>query len=98
MSDMVRSGADIIEIDQKSDQVAVKEAARGKAALLGPIDPSEVMVFGSPALVEQKCFEALDNLSSGNGFILGPGCALPPTTPDDNIDAMIESAKKYQIK
>jgi len=98
MSDMVRSGADIIEIDQKSDQAAVKEVAFGKATLLGPIDPSEVMVFGTPELVEEKCLEALDNLAPGGGFILGAGCALSPTTPDENIDAMIESAKKYQIK
>ncbi len=97
ISDMVRSGADIIEIDQKSDQVAVKDVAAGKATLLGPIDPSAVMAFGTPELVEEKCFEALDNLASGSGFILGPGCALPPTTPDENIDAMIESAKKYQF-
>ena len=98
ISDMVHSGADIIEIDQKSDQIAVKNAAMGKATLLGPVDPSEVMAFGTPELVEEKCFEALDNLSTGSGFILGPGCALPPTTPDENIDAMIESAKKYQIE
>jgi len=98
ISDMVRSGADIIEIDQKSDQVAVKTVAMGKAALLGPVDPSGIMANGTPKLVEEKCFEALDNLSSGSGFILGPGCALPPTTPDENIDAMIESAKKYQLK
>jgi len=98
ISDMVRSGADIIEIDQKSDQVAVKDVAIGKATLLGPVDPSGVMAFGTPELVEEKCFEALDNLSPGSGFILGPGCALPPITPDENIDAMIESAKKYQFK
>ena len=98
ISDMVRSGADIIEIDQKSDQVAVKDVAIGKATLLGPVDPSGVMAFGTPELVEEKCFEALDNLSSGSGFILGPGCALPPITPDENIDAMIESAKKYQFE
>jgi len=98
IADMVRSGADIIEIDQKSDQVAVKEVASGKATLLGPIDPSEVMVFGTPELVEEKCIEALDNLAPGGGFILGPGCALPPTTPDENIDVLIESVKKYQYR
>ncbi|MEE8357249.1 MAG: uroporphyrinogen decarboxylase family protein [Anaerolineales bacterium] len=97
IEDMVRTGAAIIEIDQKSDQKAVKAAAAGKAALLGPIDPSDVMANGTPELVEEKCLEALDNLSPGGGFILGPGCALPPTTPDENIDVMIEVARKYQL-
>ncbi len=98
IDDMVQTGAAIIEIDQKSDQKTVKKAAAGKATLLGPIDPSEVMVFGTPEQVESKCLEALENLSPGGGFILGPGCALPPTTPDENIDAMIETAKKFKLQ
>lgn len=98
IEDMVNTGASIIEIDQKSDQVVVKNAARGKATLLGPIDPSDVMAFGTPELVIKKCTEALTNLSPGGGFILGPGCALPPSTPDENIDAMIETAKMFKLK
>ena len=98
IDDMVRSGADIIEVDQKSDQIAVKEAAAGKTTLLGPVDPSEVMANGTPQMVEEKCIEAIKNMAPGGGFILGPGCALPPTTPDENIDAMIETAKKYQLE
>lgn len=98
IDDMVNSGADIIEIDQKSDQVSVKKSAAGKATLLGPVDPSDVMAYGTPEMVEEKCLEALENLSPDGGFILGPGCALPPITPDENIDAMIEVAKKYQLE
>ena len=98
IDDMVNSGADIIEIDQKSDQIAVKKSAAGKATLLGPVDPSDVMAYGTPEMVEEKCLEALENLSPGGGFILGPGCALPPITPDENIDAMIEAAKKFQLE
>jgi uroporphyrinogen decarboxylase len=76
----------------------VKKAAAGKATLLGPIDPSDVMAFGTPEIVIEKCTEALENLSPGGGFILGPGCALPSSTPDENIDAMIETAKKFKLK
>jgi uroporphyrinogen decarboxylase len=97
IEDMINTGASIIEIDQKSDQKEVKAAAAGKATLLGPIDPSEVLANGTPELVMEKCQEALDNLSPGGGFILGPGCALPNTTPDENIDTLIEAAKKYQL-
>ncbi|MFN2212423.1 MAG: uroporphyrinogen decarboxylase family protein [Anaerolineales bacterium] len=96
IEDMVSTGAAILEIDQKADQLVCKAAASGKATLLGPIDPSEVMANGTPELVMQKCNEALENLSPGGGFILGPGCALPPNTPDENIDAMIEASKKFK--
>jgi uroporphyrinogen decarboxylase len=62
---------------------------------LGPIDPSEVLANGTPELVREKCREALEILAPGGGFILGPGCALPATTPDENIDALIETAKEH---
>ena len=100
IKDMVSTGATIIEIDQKADMRACKDAARGRAALLGPIDPSAVIANGTPKLVTEKCLEALEVLAPGSGFILGPGCALPATTPDENIDALIETAEKhgrYQI-
>ncbi|RPI28204.1 MAG: hypothetical protein EHM70_16970 [Chloroflexota bacterium] len=95
IADMVSTGADILEIDQKSDQKTCKAAAQGKTTLLGPVDPSGVMALGTPAQVEQACLEAIRNLAPGGGFILGPGCALPASTPDENILAMIETAKKY---
>lgn len=95
MADMVGSGATIIEIDQKADMQASKDAARGKATLLGPIDPSGVMASGTPDDVMRKACEAIKVMGTGGGFILGPGCALPPTTPDENIDALIEAARVF---
>jgi len=95
IGDMANTGAAILEIDQKADQKVCKSIVAGKATLLGPIDPSEVMANGTPELVTEKCYEALRNLSPGGGFILGPGCALPSTTPDENIDAMVEASKTF---
>jgi uroporphyrinogen decarboxylase len=97
IADMVSTGATIIEVDQKADMRTCKQAARGRATLLGPVDPNEVMAQGTPELVTEKCLEALDILAPDSGFILGPGCALPATTPDENIDAMIEAAKTYRV-
>ena len=96
IEDMVNSGAAILEIDQKADLRQAKAAAAGKATLLGPVDPSEVMAYGTPDQVREKSRAALEIMSPGSGFILGPGCALPATTPDENIFAMVETAKKYQ--
>ncbi|MGD9093796.1 MAG: uroporphyrinogen decarboxylase family protein [Anaerolineales bacterium] len=95
IEDMVSTGAAIIEIDQKADVQACKDAAIGKSTLLGPIDPSEVMAKGTPEMVKEKCIEAIEILAPGGGFILGPGCALPATTPDENIETLIECAKIY---
>jgi uroporphyrinogen decarboxylase len=95
IEDMVSTGAAVIEIDQKADMRTCKQAARGKATLLGPIDPGGVLANGRPELVREKCLEALEILGPGGGFILGPGCALPATTPGENIDVLIETARKH---
>ncbi|MBE0696316.1 MAG: uroporphyrinogen decarboxylase family protein, partial [Anaerolineaceae bacterium] len=88
IADMVNSGAQVLEIDQKADQKTCKVAARGRAVLLGPVDPSGVLAQGTPAEVFEKCNEAISNLGPQE-FILGPGCALPATTPDENMHAMV---------
>lgn len=95
LTDMVSTGAAIIEIDQKADMHKSKAAAQGKAVLLGPIDPSGVLAQGTPEEVTQKAREAIEVLGAGGGFILGPGCALPPSTPHENIDALVQAAKTY---
>jgi len=98
IADMVATGSPLIEIDQKADQIACKAAASGKAALMGPVDPSSVMATGTPDDVRQKCEEAIANLAPGGGYFLGPGCALPATTPDENILTMVETAQKHPYK
>lgn len=95
IADMVATGAAILEIDQKADMHISKAAADGKSTLLGPIDPSGVLVHSSPEVVTEKCREAIEIMGRNGRFILGPGCAMPASTPDENIDALIEAAKKY---
>ena len=92
---MAETGAKILEFDYKCDKGAAKQATEGNTTLLGPIDPSGVLHKGAPEDVELACREAIEVLAPGGGFILGPGCALPPTTPGANIDKLVECAKVY---
>lgn len=92
---MVATGAAILEVDYKCDKKTAKAASAGKTTLLGPIDPSGVLHQGSAETVEAACREAIELLAPGGGFILGPGCALPPTTPPQNVDKLLESARIY---
>jgi uroporphyrinogen decarboxylase len=94
LADFVATGAQILEIDHKTDMRKAKEAARGKACLLGPINTS-LLVDGTPQEVEDACREAIESMAPGSGFILGPGCALSPETPAENIHALVEAGKKY---
>ena len=97
VQDMVETGATVLELDYKVDLRAVKAATHGRATILGPVDPSGVMALGTVADVESAAKEAIDILGEGGGLILGPGCALPPKTPPENVHALIETARKYGV-
>ncbi len=94
VADMVATGADIIELDHKTDMQAAKIAARGKAAILGVLDPV-MLLKGTLKDVEESAKECIKILGPGGGFILGPGCALPADTPAQNIHMLIECSHKY---
>jgi MtaA/CmuA family methyltransferase len=93
--DMAATGAAVLELDYKCDLALIKAAARGKTTILGVLDPSAVMALGTPELVRSKARQAIDVLAPGGGFILGPGCSLPATTPAENVHALIEVAREF---
>ena len=95
LGDMVTCGAAILELDPSTDLRTAKQATRGRAAVLGMVDPANVLERGTPETVTAKSREAIEVLAPGGGFILGPGCALTPETPENNVMALLESAEKY---
>jgi MtaA/CmuA family methyltransferase len=95
VEDMVATGSAVLELDWKCDLPAVKAAAAGRATVLGVLDPSGVIARGTPQGVEAAVREELAVLGPGGGLILGPGCALPPETPAENIAALVESARRW---
>jgi uroporphyrinogen decarboxylase len=95
LDDMVFSGASILELDPGTSLGAAKEATRHRATVLGMVDPAQVLERGTPELVMEKSREAIEALGPGGGFILGPGCALTPETPEENVMALLEAAEKF---
>jgi uroporphyrinogen decarboxylase len=92
--DFIATGAQVLEVDHKTDAARLKEAARGKTCLLGNVD-TNLLALGTPDEVDAACRELIGRCKPGGGFILGPGCAMAPSTPAENIHALVESAKKY---
>ncbi len=90
---MILTGADILEIDEKTDLVVAKSIAEGKAALLGQVSPGTTR-FGKPEDVKNEAVKSICIMGKNTGFILGAGCALASDTPDENIYAMI-NARDY---
>lgn len=94
IDDFIATGAQVLEIDHKTDSRTAKTHGRGKTCFLGNIDTG-LLASGTPSEVEAACREAIEIFAPDSGFILGPGCAMGPETPADNIHALVESAKKY---
>ncbi len=96
VDDMLQSGADALELDFKTDAHLVRKKLQGRATFIGNVDPNGVLALGSPQLVETRTRELLECFSGNPRFILNAGCAIPPTTPPENIRAMIRTAHDWQ--
>jgi uroporphyrinogen decarboxylase len=96
IDDFIATGAEVLEIDHKTDMRIAKDHARGKTTLLGNID-TNILAYGTPQDVDDACRAAIEIMAPDYGFILGPGCAMGPETPPDNIHALVEAAKKYGV-
>jgi len=95
---MLKTNADAFEVDYKTDIYKAFDILHDKATFIGNIDPSNVIALGTPDLVRRKTTELLDIFGKTNRFILNAGCAIPSITPEENIFALVETAKKYDLK
>lgn len=66
-----------------------------KLVLKGNLHTTNVMLRGSVQDVRDACKRAIDDAAEGGGFILSTGDQCGRDTPDDNIFAMVETAKTY---
>ncbi|MBE0428275.1 MAG: uroporphyrinogen decarboxylase family protein [Thermoleophilia bacterium] len=94
---MVDTGASCISLDHKTDIAKAKETLHGKMCFGGNIDPVAVMDQGSPAQVEEVSRRIIETAGTDGGFVLMPGCDIPPTVPYENIEAFIRTAREWKL-
>ena len=88
--DMLRTGADGISLDQRMDLALAKTTAQGRAAIVGNVDPTTTLLFGTPELVRRESRECLQ----AGCDVLAPGCGFAPRTPLANMKALVNAVKK----
>jgi uroporphyrinogen decarboxylase len=93
---MLRTGADAFELDYKTDITRIYNTIRNTTTFIGNIDPSGVLALGTVDDVHKKTLELLSVYENSNRFILNAGCAIPPTTPPENLKMMIETARNFR--
>lgn len=64
--------------------------ARVKGALIGGVNQWSTMHDGTPEEVRAEAKDAVDQ-TDGIGLIVGPGCVLPPGSPDQNVAALVKA-------
>jgi uroporphyrinogen decarboxylase len=79
------TGCSTIFFDQKVDIAGAKEILKGKMCFGGNIAPVHVLLEKTPSEVEAECKEVIQKAGKDGGFVLVPGCDIPPTIPNENI-------------
>ena len=91
---MADTGADVLELDHFNDFAEMKRSVGTRACLEGNLDPTVVLLQGTPELVREKSLEAIAAAGTGGGLILSSGCEVPRDTPPENIRAMVAAARE----
>jgi MtaA/CmuA family methyltransferase len=93
LDDMARTGADMLELDYRTDVRLARASFQGRATFAGNIDPSGVLALGTPVAVDSSTRALLKAFAGEPRFILNAGCAIPATTPPENLRALMAAAR-----
>jgi uroporphyrinogen decarboxylase len=77
------------------DLAELKRLYGDKIVLKGNLHTTEVMLMGSAEDVVKASKVAIDDAGAGGGFVLSTGDQCGRDTPDQNIRAMVETARTY---
>jgi len=95
---MVATEVDCLSLDSKVNMSEARNVLGDNICLMGNLDPTSILVFGTPEDVEK---ESNHLMTSGPGkkgnYILSSGCTVPINAPPENIHAMIKAAKKFRL-
>lgn len=88
-----QTGASAISLDHKADIDRAMKELSGHMCVAGNIDPVSLLLNGTPERVRAASLALLEKHGADNGFILMPGCDLPPAAPLENIRAFISAGR-----
>lgn len=91
------TGASCISLDHKTDIAKAKEILYGKICFAGNVDPVKVMLQGTVQDVEDHCRRIIETAGTDGGFVLMPGCDIPPAVPYENIERFIDVARQWRL-
>ena len=79
----------------QTDMSRAKKVLGDKCSIQGNV-PSALLVTGSPADVEERCRQLIEECGEGGGYILSAG-ANAENPKLENLQAMLAAAKEYGV-
>lgn len=94
MKAQAATGVSALSVGPGADLAAVKREIGGKVCILGNVDPIGVLLYGSPEDVRRETARVMNTGKQGGGYIFNSGEMVPKDVPEENMTAMIETARE----
>ena len=97
MEDLIAAGIDAVHPLQRMagmDLKTIKEKYGGRVTIVGNVNSSSTLPYGSPEDVEREVLECLDIGKPGGRYMMSSDHSLHPGIPVENIFKMFETTKK----
>jgi uroporphyrinogen decarboxylase len=91
------AGAHIMSVDYKVNLSDVRRTLNGKIAFAGNLNPVAIMQKETAQGVAAASLDAISKAGVTGGYLLMPGCDIPPSVPIENVKAMVETARAYSL-
>ncbi len=89
LAHFAETGVDCYHFESQVGIADAVEAVAGRMTLMGNINNPELLLSGAPGEVADACRQAIE----GGVHILAPECAVPLTTPLENLRTLVEVAE-----
>jgi uroporphyrinogen decarboxylase len=83
------------DLDYKTDARRAKATAGANHVLCGNVDPSGILARGTPEQVREATRQLIELWKPGGRFILNSGCAIPASTPGENLRAFVQAGREF---
>ncbi len=96
LKELSQSGAQGLSLDSLVDFRTAIQTIPEDVVYIGNIDPVRIMINGTPETVSEATQKLLLEIQPYQNAILSTGCDLPPETPLENINALMQTARSFE--
>ncbi len=94
---MGQSHASGLEVDHKVDLRLARNHVVETMTIIGNIDPVEILLNATPEKISSHVKSLVDFSPQLGRFILSTGCAIAPHTLPENIYAMVQTVRDFNL-